>query len=283
MARQEIDLTTPQPGGKMGEPTKAAWEKVNDMTLELYAQVENKYGVPFAEVLATKRIALIAGTMRQSTTNLSQWNWISDSGHVPVGLSTITASGDTLTVSFDKEYGRVISLVASPDETLAQMGFSVGASVNLDNFALRASISREVAGHVRYLGGGVWEHKILSSGGTVDGPTPSFSGTTLTVTHDVVPGGSYNHPAVTPWSNNADYIPRIPCLRSSSTVNFNVQFFSQALDAFIAQADLTNRASLAYRKGYSGPVNFDGTGTGANLNLFNGNIWVLGCMELVDP
>lgn len=36
MARQEIDLTTPQPNGKMGEPTKAAWEKVNDMTDELY-------------------------------------------------------------------------------------------------------------------------------------------------------------------------------------------------------------------------------------------------------
>lgn len=37
MARQEIDLTTPQPNGKMGEPTKSAWGKVNDMTLELYA------------------------------------------------------------------------------------------------------------------------------------------------------------------------------------------------------------------------------------------------------
>lgn len=37
MARQEIDLTTPQPNGKMGEPTKAAWQKVNDMTAEIYA------------------------------------------------------------------------------------------------------------------------------------------------------------------------------------------------------------------------------------------------------
>lgn len=37
MARQEIDLTTPQPNGKMGEPTKSAWQKVNDMTAEIYA------------------------------------------------------------------------------------------------------------------------------------------------------------------------------------------------------------------------------------------------------
>lgn len=38
MARQEIDLTTPQPNGKMGEPTKAAWEKVNDMTAEIFSE-----------------------------------------------------------------------------------------------------------------------------------------------------------------------------------------------------------------------------------------------------
>ena len=40
MPRQEIDLTTPQPNGKMGEPTKSAWEKVNDMTAEIYAGIE---------------------------------------------------------------------------------------------------------------------------------------------------------------------------------------------------------------------------------------------------
>ena len=39
MARQIIDLTTPQPNGKMGEPTKAAWEKVNDMTEDLFGRL----------------------------------------------------------------------------------------------------------------------------------------------------------------------------------------------------------------------------------------------------
>lgn len=39
MARQVIDLTTPQPNGKMGEPTKSAWEKVNDMTAEIYSRI----------------------------------------------------------------------------------------------------------------------------------------------------------------------------------------------------------------------------------------------------
>ncbi len=39
MARKVIDLTTPQPNGKMGEPTKSAWEKTNDNFEELYTEV----------------------------------------------------------------------------------------------------------------------------------------------------------------------------------------------------------------------------------------------------
>lgn len=46
MARQEIDLTTPQPNGKMGEPTKSAWQKVNDMTAELYASAGQNSQAP---------------------------------------------------------------------------------------------------------------------------------------------------------------------------------------------------------------------------------------------
>lgn len=45
MARKEIDLTTPQPNGKMGEPTKSAWEKVNDMTSEIYSAIYNFPGL----------------------------------------------------------------------------------------------------------------------------------------------------------------------------------------------------------------------------------------------
>lgn len=53
MARQEIDLTTPQPNGKMGEPTKSAWEKVNDMTEELYARQAGGIILASAEIGST--------------------------------------------------------------------------------------------------------------------------------------------------------------------------------------------------------------------------------------
>lgn len=283
MARQEIDLTTPQPNGRMGEPTKAAWEKVNDMTLELYSDVENRFGVPFAEALATKRISLIAGTLRQATSPLTQWNWISDSGHVPVGVGAISASGDTLTISFDQTYGRVISVVAGPDETFAQMGICVGASVNLDAFALRLSVNKQVSGHVRYLGGGLWEHKICTGKTVVDGPTPSLVGSNLNVSHEMIPGGIYNHPAVSPYSNNADFVPRVPLVRASTNTGFVAQFFNSTFNGFLGTADATNQFSLCYRKGFNGPINVDGTGPSGNMELYHGNIWVIGVMELADP
>lgn len=53
MARQEIDLTTPQPNGKMGEPTKSAWEKVNAMTEELYSFYNLPTSIAYAETTAS--------------------------------------------------------------------------------------------------------------------------------------------------------------------------------------------------------------------------------------
>lgn len=61
MARQEIDLTTPQPNGKMGEPTKAAWEKVNDMTAEIYPNIST--------ALDNSSSALSTANSAQSTAN----------------------------------------------------------------------------------------------------------------------------------------------------------------------------------------------------------------------
>lgn len=275
MARQIIDTTTNN-GTYIGDPAKIAFEKTNSNFQELYGFG----GIPIAQSLSDKKIAIIAGTLRQSTSNLAQWSWINDGLHVPVGVGAASASGDTISISLDQTYGRVISIVAGPDETLAQMGVSVGASVNLDAFALRMSVNKSVAGHVRYLGGGRWEHKISTGKAVVDGPVPALVGTNLTVQHDSVPGGIYNHPSLTPYSNNADFIPRVATVRASTSTTFTVQFFNSTFDGFLGTADATNRFSLAYRKSFNGPINLDGTGPSGNIELYQGNIWVFGIMEL---
>lgn len=92
MARQEIDLTTPQPNGKMGEPTKSAWEKVNDMTAELYAGMQINpgdicgfkmtYVSPNSISVSSGSAALANGinlysknSISKSGLSLSQFNW----------------------------------------------------------------------------------------------------------------------------------------------------------------------------------------------------------------
>lgn len=72
MARQEIDLTTPQPNGKMGEPTKSAWEKVNDMTLDLYNGLSSSYGVirgMTIERAADKSVRITSGAAHIESSN----------------------------------------------------------------------------------------------------------------------------------------------------------------------------------------------------------------------
>lgn len=84
MARQEIDLTTPQPNGKMGEPTKSAWEKVNDMTLELYGDISS---------YSTQ--ASISG-LGVEWVNASTLRVLSGSAYVPSVSATVALSSDVL-------------------------------------------------------------------------------------------------------------------------------------------------------------------------------------------
>ncbi len=63
MARQEIDLTTPQPNGKMGEPTKSAWEKVNSMTDELYSFYNLPTSIAYAETTTSYTVGSSGGNV----------------------------------------------------------------------------------------------------------------------------------------------------------------------------------------------------------------------------
>lgn len=76
MARQEIDLTTPQPNGKMGEPTKSAWEKVNDMTEELYPMAEG------AQATANSALSQSDSAVRISANGYSVGNDANNPGGV---------------------------------------------------------------------------------------------------------------------------------------------------------------------------------------------------------
>lgn len=98
-------------------------------------------GVTVAPELAGKKLRVIAGSVRNTGDG---WKWISDSAHTPVGVTpTITTSGVNLVINYGFTAKRVITLLATPDETLAGLGIIVGGSVGttLTNLQLKAPLA----------------------------------------------------------------------------------------------------------------------------------------------
>lgn len=78
----------------------------------------------------------IACVIRQDSIG-SGWYLINDTGHKPVGVSSVAAdAGGTLTISFNFTASRIGALNITPDEGFAAAGLDVGASVGLSNATL---------------------------------------------------------------------------------------------------------------------------------------------------
>lgn len=140
MARQEIDLTTPQPNGKMGEPTKSAWEKVNDMTQELYASPGMLGAVPGKNMLINCGIPINqrvfpGGSLAAGAYGYDRWKAGAGGCNVTINATTgifthtsgplqqivespVLAWGQPLTISVDSPNGNIAVTVGGATGTI---------------------------------------------------------------------------------------------------------------------------------------------------------------------
>ncbi len=140
MARQEIDLTTPQPNGKMGEPTKSAWEKVNDMTEELYASPAMNGSLPGSNLLINCGIPInqrvfAGGALAGGAYGYDRWKAGSGGCNITINASTgvfthtngplqqivespVLAWGQPLTISVDSPSGNIAVSVGGATGTI---------------------------------------------------------------------------------------------------------------------------------------------------------------------
>lgn len=93
-------------------------------------------GVSVKTGLATGRIdrtyKFLAGVLRNYNDGAG-WVLITDGFHPPIGIETVDSLSDTSLIHITYPSlgaNRSVSLIASPDETLAKNGFHVGASVS---------------------------------------------------------------------------------------------------------------------------------------------------------
>lgn len=107
---------------------------------------------------------IIAGAIRQNESDVNQWFFISDTNHQPVGLDTIEIDRNLyLKFSYKQHFDKVISIIVTPDETLASMNVTAGCSVGNDYSLIGIGCKYSQEGTV-YYDGTNW---VDSLGGTV--------------------------------------------------------------------------------------------------------------------
>lgn len=98
-------------------------------------------GLAYAPDLPNSRLRILAGSVRNTGDG---WKWISDTLHTPVGFAPeVTVNGVNLVINYGFTAKRVLTLVATADETLSGLGMQVGGSVGttFTNLQLKAPIA----------------------------------------------------------------------------------------------------------------------------------------------
>lgn len=239
-------------------------------------------GVPWADALRSSKLGIVAGAIRQNGVDRKKWDYISDGAHVPVGLSgdNATAAGGAITLTFDKTYGRVISFVCGPDETLGNvMGVSVGASVGLSSAILSASATFNGAFTVEWDGAaGEWVFSV-GTGQNIAPALVSYVNGSLRVGHSYCRGIGVQ---VSPYTAGGEILnPFIPALKAAGNQYFDIQWIDPATGSVVTGLE-SERMKAAVTKVNNLGLYLDGTNGATEINgvdMSSGNIWFFGIFE----
>ena len=83
-----------------------------------------------------KTYQIVAGVLRN---NGSGWDFLDNVGHEPINISTVTNTTTQIHVNYAFTAKKVISFVATPDETYAIQGLFCGASVGYETAWIQVS------------------------------------------------------------------------------------------------------------------------------------------------
>jgi hypothetical protein len=128
-----------------------------------------------------RKTKIVACAIRNSG---SGFQLINDSVHEPIGVLSVTNDTSSITINYDFTAKQVISLVAVPDEIMAQNGIVVGGSVGTDFTKLDVYKHFAVSGYITKSGGNTPSYAVntsISKG--VTGATP-FDNFTMEISHE---------------------------------------------------------------------------------------------------
>lgn len=219
---------------------------------------------------AGRNYKVVAGVIRNAGSGSGYWQPIDDAGHRPTLIDSVSTSTSSIVINHASiAAGKVVALVAVPDETLTAAGFTVGASVGLDTTTLFLSRQgRILADYVSY-SGTAW-----SSSAGIFTPTWDATAQALVLTHPAVPTSSAFAASLAP--RGGTYVTSVKGGSNAvSETHVAVEFWDYA--GVKATTPNANMRLFVTRGGH--------TETAVNPQMVdttafpNSNIWFLGVFE----
>lgn len=191
----------------------------------------------------------------------SGFAFINDTGHAPAGVTSVTTAADqsSFTINYSFTATKVVSLVATPDETLAAKGFIMGGSVGLSSATFNVGQPGGWGDYVSW-NGSAW----TSLNGFVT--STSMNATTGLIT--------MNHEDMSPIAGNVTgrswtYKTLPDGMGATSTLAYLVNSSGVTL-----KTPNTTDCKIWVTRAGTRKVSMD------ELTLANSNIWIYGIMEV---
>lgn len=150
----EVGLETDSFRFKFGNGTTAWNDLPYSLASDLNGKVDNARGGFISTGTVGRDYREIGCALRD--TDGTGFKIISDTGHYPLGVSSVVTNTDSIVLSYSFSALAVGSLVVTADETFAAKGYVFGASVGLDTATIWASQPDGLADYI-YYDGTVWK------------------------------------------------------------------------------------------------------------------------------
>lgn len=212
-----------------------------------------------------KNVKFIAFAIRN---NGGGFQLINDNLHSPLNVTSVENGLFDVTINYETTGVKVLSLIVANDETMAQEGINVGASVGIDKAIIKFSKQDDVFGYLTKTGGDLNNWSItenLSYG--VEGAVWEVSAKRLKITHkkcfNPMPNVFTRNPSIIAY-------PRAINNRGGFTTTY-ISFRDITTGQDVAPPDDTVLC-LSYSGKYLIPTN--------DLTFENSNFWCIGMVEV---
>lgn len=221
--------------------------------------------------VAGRSYSFVGGVIRNSGSP-DYWQTIEDAQHRSQNVDSVSTDTNQITISYAGIAAeRVVSFTIVTDETLAQAGFFVGASVGLTQCLVKLERTRSISAQIAY-GGTSWtvsQPSAPSAGISVT----TFNSGLLTVAHDDLGASGVNDVSLTPRGHLLRPVLTTATGAASST-GFKVEFYDLTSNS-LQNTESTNMRFFV-KRAQSANINPQTVDTTA---FPNSNLWFLGVFE----